>query len=168
MQTLRALSLGPALALVCACARPAPTPTPPVPPPPAPTPEAVVVEVGQAVEKYRQAFEVRSLDALAALYSQTEDLVVVAQGREWRGWSAVQSRLASFLADTQKVRLRLDQVQVVALGDGGAAAHARAHRQYGDGVATIEERGFLTLVFRRHPDGWKIVSEHYSYAPVTN
>lgn len=137
-------------------------PKPPLPPP---TPAEVVEAIGARVEQYRQGYEVRSLEALAPLYSPTDDLLLVAQGRPHRGFMAVQEYLAGFFTAVETVRLRLTDVQIVALGDAGAVATAAVHRTYGDGVTTVDERGTLTLVFRRVDGDWRIVGEHYSYAP---
>ncbi len=130
-----------------------------------PTPAEVVTQVKQRVEQYRQGYEVRSVDALAQVYSQTDDLRVTTQGRTSVGWNLVKDQLTQFCAAMQTNKLTLDDVTVISLGDGGAVATAQVRRRYGDGVKTVEETGTLTLVFRRVEKDWKIVAEHYSYAP---
>jgi ketosteroid isomerase-like protein len=143
---------------------PAPTAQETVPP----TPAQVDSAVKSRIEQYRQGYEVRSLDALAPLYSQTEDLTVTVQGRTQHGWQAAQEQLATFLQKAVSVKVRMSELQVIALGDAGALATMTVHRSFGDGVTTVDEIGTLVLVFRRVKDEWFIVAEHYSYAPATN
>ncbi len=125
---------------------------------------AEVVEAGQRlVESWRQGYEVRSLEALAPLYAQDLDLVLVAQGQVQLGWTAVESYLSAELA-AKEIHIRLDDVQVAALGAGAAVVTAMMTRESSDGVASVSERGALTLALRAQTDGrWVIVSEHYSY-----
>ena len=129
-----------------------------------PTPAEVDAAVKSRVEQYRQGYEVRSLEALAPLYSQTEDLTITVQGRTQRGWVQAQDVLASFLTKAVTVKVRVSELQVVALGNAGALATMSVHRSFGDGVTTVDEIGTLVLVFRRVGDEWFIVAEHYSYA----
>ena len=150
--------------LVAAChAAPLATPASTVPP----TPTQVDQAVKSRIEQYRQGYEVRSLDALVPLYSKTDDLTLTVQGRTHRGWPQVQDWLGGFLGKATTVKLRMAELQVVALGDTGALATMVMHRTYGDGVTTVDEEGTLLLVFRRSGDEWLIVAEAFSYAPPT-
>lgn len=152
------------LALAAACG-PKAAPALPVNTPP-PTPEDVIKAVTNHVEQYRQAYEVRSMEALAPLYSHTDDLVVTHQGKTVVGWPAAQDQKATFLTKMVTIRVRVADLAIVALGDAGALASATVILVHGDGVQTVEESGTLTLVFRRVEDEWKIVAEHFSYAAV--
>ncbi len=142
----------------------APLATTPEAPPP--TPVQVDAAVKSRIEQYRQGYEVRSLDALAPLYSQTEDLTITVQGRTQHGWTQAQEALSSFLTKAVMVKVRVTDLKVVALGDAGALATMSVHRSFGDGVTTVDEVGTLLLVFRRVGEEWKIVAEHFSYAPT--
>jgi ketosteroid isomerase-like protein len=160
------LCLGLSLAAVSgagACkSAPAPTAQSIVPP----TPAQVDSAVKSRIEQYRQGYEVRSLEALAPLYSHTDDLTVTVQGRTQRGWTAAEAQLSAFLQKAVTVKVRISEQQVIALGDAGALATMNVHRSFGDGVTTVDEMGTLVLVFRRVTDEWFIVAEHYSYAPA--
>jgi ketosteroid isomerase-like protein len=151
-------------ALLAAC--PASQKRPVGPPPAPPTPAEVTSAVSARVEQYRQAWEVRSIDALEPLYAHDPALTVTAQGRTQKGWSAVHDATAAFLADCQSYKARFTEVTVTALGDGGALATMTLHRSYGDGVKTVDETGTLMLVFRRQGSEWLIIAEHFSYATV--
>ncbi len=131
-----------------------------------PTPAAVVTQVKGAVEQWRQGMEVRSVDALATLYAQVPELMHVSQGKVTVGWTATQEALQAFFNAHTEVKVRLSELNVIALGGDGAVASGAIDRRYGDGVTTTEEHGGIVLVFRRTQEGWKIVAEHYSYSPT--
>lgn len=156
-RTLLALVL-----LGLAACHPATPATTPIAAPP--TPVQVDAAVKSRVEQYRQGYEVRSLDALAPLYSKTDDLSITVQGRTVRGWAQAQESLGAFLTKAITVKVRVSGLQVIALGDAGALATMSVHRSYGDGVTTVDEIGTLVLVFRRSGEDWLIVAESYSYA----
>ncbi len=147
------------LAVACGAAQ-----KPPGQAAPTPTPTEVDAAVKSRIEQYRQGYEVRSLEALAPLYSQTDDLTITVQGHTQRGWAQAQASVSTFLAAAVTVKVRVTALQVIALGDTGALATMALHRSFGDGVTTVDEMGTLVLVFRRAGDEWFIVAEHYSYA----
>jgi hypothetical protein len=127
---------------------------------------AQVVEAGKgAVEQYGQAYQVRSLEALSAVYSQTLDVVVVHQGQARQGWTAVGSYLGELLRLNKEIRLVASDVNVVSLGAEGAAVTARLSREISDGVTNVKEDGMLTLSLRLEGERWVIVTEHFSYRP---
>lgn len=127
------------------------------------TPKEVVAGARATIEQWRQAYEVRSFDALARLYAHDLDLVLVEDGAPLFGWTSVESTLKDRLARAKDIHVRLKDIQVVSLGPTGAAATATMTREISDGVTTVTESGALTLVLRKVGDMWKIVTEHYSY-----
>jgi hypothetical protein len=118
------------------------------------------------VEQYRQAYEVRSLDALTQLYSHGLDVAVVHQGRGHHGWTAVSKYLSELIGHAAEIHIKISEVNVSSLGPGGAAVSAQLAREISDGVTTIVEEGRLTLALRLENERWVIVSEHFSYRPV--
>lgn len=116
-------------------------------------------------EKWRQGWETRTVEALAPLYAHDTDLVVVAQGTAYRGWSDVETFLSTKLGALQAVHLRFDGAMTVGLGLDGGVLTTGLIRELDDGAGTVTERGTLTLVVRKDSLGWVIVSEHYSYPP---
>jgi len=159
---VKALWLAVAVAAVCACGGS----KPPAKPEPAKvvTPEDVVQAATGLVDKYRQAYQARSMDGLAELYTQTTDLVLVHQGRAHHGWNGVSEHLRGMVGGATEVRVKIGAVAVTAVGDG-AAVSGEMTRSVSDGVTTVEEKGVLTLTIRREGDRWVIVHEHFSYRP---
>lgn len=134
---------------------------------PAPVPASVDEAVRGVLEQYRQAYEVRSLDALLPLYLQSADLVLVRQGRPVLGWEAARQSFSSLLTQASEIRIELEPVRVVPLGADGAVVTARLARTVSHGPTSVREEGTLTLVLRRDAGGWVIAGEHFSHPPRT-
>jgi ketosteroid isomerase-like protein len=130
------------------------------------TPDEVVRAASGMLEQYRQAYAVRSLDAIAPLYAQSLDVTITHQGKSHAGWSPVEKYLNELLGGTSQIHLTFDNPSIVALGPGGAAVTTAIRREVSDGVTTVVEEGTLTLALRREADRWVIVKEHFSYPPA--
>jgi ketosteroid isomerase-like protein len=128
------------------------------------TPKEVTIATRGAVEQWRQAYEIRSIDALERLYSHEPDIVVVNDGVTLVGWSSVEGMLRDRVGRAKEVHIRLKEIQVTSVAPTAAFGVATMTRELGDGITTVTEYGSLTLVFRKDPGaGWLIVGEHYSY-----
>lgn len=134
--------------------------------PAAPTaPAEVIAAAKAAVETWRQAYEVKSMEGLAKLYRHDLDLVVVQDGTAYQGWSSVEAMLSDRLARATQIHIRLKDTAVAAHGLDVATVVATMTRERTEGSTTTSESGTLTLVLERSPsDGrWLVVLEHYSY-----
>ena len=115
------------------------------------------------LEQYRQAYEIAGIEALAELYSQDLDLVLVYQGQKHQGWTAVSEYLVKRLAGATTVRMSMKDVVIHEVGDVGALVTATRETSMGDGSVTVTDRGVLTLVLRNQDGRWMVVAEHFSY-----
>jgi ketosteroid isomerase-like protein len=127
------------------------------------TPKEVVAAGRATIEQWRQAYEVRSIDALAKLYTHDLDTVVVQDGQTLIGWSSVEGMLKDRIARSKQIHVRLKDIQVTSLSAEAAFAVATMTRELSDGTTSVSENGALTLVLRHDADAWRIVAEHYSY-----
>ena len=127
------------------------------------TPTEVVAAAKSTIEAWRQAYEVRSVDALAKLYAHEADAVMILDGQPLVGWDSMLFMLKDKIGRAKDIHVRLKDVTVRSLAPTIASAVATMTREMSDGVTTVTEAGALTLVLRKDPDGWKIVVEHYSY-----
>ena len=128
------------------------------------TPKEVTVATRGAIEQWRQAYEIRSIDALEKLYSHDPDIVLVGDGVTLIGWSSVDGMLKDRIARAKEIHIRLKEIQVISVAPTAAFGVATMTRELSDGITTVTEYGSLTLVFRKDPNaGWLIVGEHYSY-----
>lgn len=126
-------------------------------------PENVARAIEGAVEQYRQAYEVHSVDALGEIFIHNLDAVSVYQGRAHYGWSQIQADQGKRLKDVTKVRMTITDLSIQALGPDTAVASAGLERTIGDDSSTVTERGALTLVFHKIEDRWMVAAEHFSY-----
>ncbi|MBA3457372.1 MAG: nuclear transport factor 2 family protein [Deltaproteobacteria bacterium] len=131
--------------------------------PSAATPKEVVAAAKATIEQWRQAYEIRSVDALSQLYARDLDLVVVQEGTTFLGWSSVEAMLKDRIARTGAIHIRLKDMQVITLAPDVASAFATMTRELTFEATTVTESGTLTLVLRKQGDRWLITSEHYSY-----
>lgn len=129
------------------------------------TPAEVVTAGKATLEKWRQAYELRSADTLGALYAHDIDLVVVLEGQAFLGWDAVGAMLNERVKMADKIFIRLKDTSVISLGPDAAFAHATMTRETvaAGGSTSMTENGIVTMVLRKQGDNWVIGSEHYSY-----
>jgi ketosteroid isomerase-like protein len=120
------------------------------------------------LEQWRHAYETRSSEALAKLYSHDASLNVVEGGTRLHGWTAFEPALRDRLGRATAIRVRFDDVQVHAAG-ATAVIVATMLRERSDAGVTATENGSLTLVLQAsevgNDAGWVIVAEHYSKRP---
>jgi ketosteroid isomerase-like protein len=126
-------------------------------------PADVLAKVKGTIEQWRQAYEVRSMDALAKLYAHETGLTVVTNGTLQVGWVSIEAALGARIAHATAIRVRMKDPQVIALGPAAAVATAAMAREVTEGATTAAENGVVTLVLRRDDAGGVIVAEHYSY-----
>lgn len=127
------------------------------------TPKDVATGARATVEQWRQAWEVRSVEALEKLYVHDLDVVLITEGQPLTGWSSIDATLKDKLARATTVHVALKDVQVRAQSETVATAIATMRREITDGATTTTENGTLSLVLRREGDAWLIAVEHYSY-----
>jgi uncharacterized protein (TIGR02246 family) len=127
------------------------------------TPKEVVAGARATIEQWRQAYQVRSFEALEKLYAHDVNLVVVQNGQQLVGWTSVEAMVKDRLERFPKITIRLKSIQVASLGPTAATATAGMTREVGDDVTTVTESGALTVVLRKEGDVWVIVAEHYSH-----
>jgi ketosteroid isomerase-like protein len=131
--------------------------------PPVAPPVGLTDGVKGAIEQWRQAYEVRSMDALARLYSHDPGLAIVQDGARQLGWAAIEPALRGTLERAGAIRVRITELQVAALDAGAAVATGLMRRESTDGATTVTESGVVTLALRKGDTGWVIASEHFSY-----
>lgn len=139
------------------CARP------PAPPPVAAAPVGLVAGVKGTVEQWRQAYEVRSMEALAKLYAREPGLAIVEAGVLQLGWTAIEPILRARLDRARAFHVRISELEITALGDAAALAVGAMTRESSDGTTTVTETGVVMFALKTTATGWVIAGEHYSY-----
>jgi ketosteroid isomerase-like protein len=114
------------------------------------------------LEQWRQAYEVRSVEALSKIYSPGKSLIVVAQGQRWNGWDNVSTVLKGKLDSAREVHITLNEVASQAIGSTTLIT-ATMVREISNGSTTVKETGVVTWGLELANNKWQIVSEHFSY-----
>jgi beta-aspartyl-peptidase (threonine type) len=101
------------------------------------------------------------LDGFMAGYWKSPDLVFFSNGTETRGWQATLDRYrARYQAEGRQMgTLDFPELDIVALGPEAAMARGRWRLKMPDGK---ELGGMTSVIFRKLPDGWRIVHDHSS------
>jgi len=108
-----------------------------------------------------EAWNRGDLDAFMAGYWQSPDLVFFSNGTETRGWQATFDRYrARYQAEGKQMgTLDFPELEILALGPEAAMARGRWRLKMPDGK---ELSGMTSVVFRKLPEGWRIVHDHSS------
>jgi hypothetical protein len=110
------------------------------------------------IEQWRQAYEVRSVDALSKLYDPSEKLVYVHQGKRYNGWPAAAAVITERLAGATELHMDLRDVSVRSIA-GATFIDCNMTREISVSSTTIKESGVVSMVII---DG-KIAVEHFSF-----
>ncbi len=101
------------------------------------------------------------LEAFMAGYWHSPDLTFFAQGTEAKGWDAALARYKKSYQSEGHAMGKLDfqDLVITPLAPDTAFVRGRFHLVMPDGK---EPSGLFTLIFRKFPDGWKIIHDHSS------
>lgn len=123
--------------------------------------EAKAIE--RVLHKQQAAWNHHDLTGFMAGYWNSADLTFFSGAKEHKGWQATMDRYLSTYASPGQEMGKLDfsDLRVVVLGQDGAFVRGSWKLTMADGKTP---HGLFTLVFRKFPDGWKIVHDHTSAA----
>jgi beta-aspartyl-peptidase (threonine type) len=120
-----------------------------------------------AIEKVlrtqQEAWNRHDLDAFMTGYWNSGDLTFFSAGTERHGWDATLDRYrATYSGPGHEMgTLAFSALRIEMLGADSAFVRGAWQLTMSDGK---KPRGLFTLVFRKFPDGWKIVHDHTSVA----
>jgi uncharacterized protein (TIGR02246 family) len=132
-----------------------------------PSNEAPPQDARTAVEKVlriqQDAWNHHDLDAFMAGYWNSADLTFFSGAKQTSGWQATLDRYkATYAGRGQEMgTLEFSSLRIEMLGPEGAFVRGAWHLTMSDGKTP---HGLFTLVFRKFPDGWKIIHDHTSAA----
>ena len=118
-------------------------------------------EIRQVLEAQQHAWNRGDIDGFMEGYARARSTTFVSEDSVTRGWDTVRARYRNKYSSAAKMgRLTFSEVQVTRLSNETALAVGRWHLQRADD----QPRGRFTLIFRRLPQGWRIVHDHTSAA----
>ncbi len=121
-------------------------------------------DVRSVVEHQMEAWNRHDLQGFMAGYWNSPELTFFSGGTVTKGWQPTLERYEKKyqFGGNEMGKLEFADLQVVALGPESAFVRGRWHLTMSDGK---EPHGLFTLVFRKFPEGWRIIHDHTSAAP---
>jgi uncharacterized protein (TIGR02246 family) len=127
------------------------------------TPADPKAAVEQVLRTQQDAWNHHNLEAFMAGYWKSADLTFFSGATQRDGWQATLDRYrATYDSPGHEMgTLDFSQPRVEMLGSDAAFVRGAWHLTMSDGKTP---HGIFTLVFRKFPDGWKIIHDHTSVA----
>lgn len=127
---------------------------------PEPGPD-VVTGVKAVLTAQVEAWNRGDLDGFMAGYWNSPDLIFFSNGTSTRGWQATLDRYRTRYQapGAQMGTLDFPELDIVTLGTDAAMARGRWRLKMSDGK---ESSGMTSVIFRKLPEGWRIVHDHSS------
>lgn len=120
-----------------------------------------VSEIQSVIHAQQDAWNRGDIDGFMNGYWRSDDTIFVSGDEVTRGWQKVLDRYKLKYSDRAKMGvLTFSDLEITSLGNESAIALGRWKLKR----AADEPHGRFTLVFRKFPDGWKIIHDHTSAA----
>jgi uncharacterized protein (TIGR02246 family) len=121
-----------------------------------------VAEIQSVLSAQQDAWNRGDIDAFMNGYAQSASTVFVSEDEVRRGWETVRERYRVKYSDRAKMgTLSFSDIEVTMLSPDAAVVLGRWRLKR----ANDEPHGRFTLIFKRLPEGWRIVHDHTSAAP---
>jgi uncharacterized protein (TIGR02246 family) len=121
-----------------------------------------VVEIQSVLTAQQDAWNRGEIDAFMNGYARSASTVFVSEDEIRRGWETIRDRYRVKYSDHAKMgTLSFSEIEVTMLSPDAAVVLGRWRLKR----ANDEPHGRFTLLFKRLPEGWRIVHDHTSAAP---
>ena len=119
--------------------------------------------VERVLRTQEDAWNRHNLEAFMAGYWNSPELTFFSAASEHQGWQTTLGRYRTAYAGPghEMGKLKFSGLRIEMLGRDAAFVRGAWHLTMSDGKTP---HGLFTLVFRKLPDGWKIVHDHTSAA----
>jgi ketosteroid isomerase-like protein len=123
----------------------------------------VTSAVEQVLHRQQEAWNRRDLETFMAGYWNSPDLTFFSGAQKTSGWQSTGERYRNKYQSEGKEmgQLEFSDLNIQELAPDAAFVRGAWHLTMSDGKMP---HGLFTLVFRKFPDGWKIVHDHTSVA----
>jgi ketosteroid isomerase-like protein len=120
-------------------------------------------EVEHVLRVQQEAWNHHDLEGFMAGYWNSPELTFFSGAKENHGWQATIDRYRAVYASPghEMGKLEFSGLRIKALGADAAFVRGSWQLTMSDGKTP---HGLFTLIFRKFPDGWKIVHDHTSAA----
>ena len=122
------------------------------------SPTVPTEEIRQVIVKQQDAWNRGDLEEFMAGYWNSPELTFFSGARESKGWQAALDRYKKSYqsAGHEMGKLEFSDLRIEMLGPEVAFVRGEFHLTMSDGKTP---HGLFTLIFRRFPQGWKIVHD---------
>jgi len=119
--------------------------------------------IEQVLHRQQDAWNRHDLEAFMTGYWKSSGLTFFSGGKENHGWQeALDHYRATYASAGHEMgKLEFSALRIELLGADAAFVRGEWHLTLSDGKTP---HGLFTLVFRKFPDGWKIVHDHSAAA----
>jgi ketosteroid isomerase-like protein len=123
--------------------------------------DAAEASIRKVIEDQQAAWNRHDLEAFMAGYWNSPELTFFSGARESKGWEAALDRYRKSYqgAGHEMGHLEFANLRIEILGPDAAFVRGEFHLNMSDGKTP---HGLFTLIFRKFPDGWKIIHDHSS------
>ena len=119
-------------------------------------------EIKSVLTAQQDAWNRGDIDAFMNGYARSASTAFVSQDEVGRGWETVRDRYRVKYSDRAKMgTLSFSEIEITMLSSDAAVVLGRWKLKR----AKDEPHGRFTLIFKRLPEGWRIVHDHTSAAP---
>jgi len=120
-----------------------------------------VAQIRSVLRAQQDAWNRGGIDAFMNGYAHSRSTIFVSEDTVRRGWETVRDRYRKKYSDRAKMGLlTFSDLEITTLGPDAAVALGRWKLKR----AQDQPHGRFTLIFRRLPEGWRIVHDHTSVA----
>jgi beta-aspartyl-peptidase (threonine type) len=121
--------------------------------------EAGPVAIRKVIEEQQAAWNRQDLEGFMTGYWNSPELTFFSGAHESKGWQAALDRYKKSYqgAGHEMGKLEFANLRIEMLGPDAAFVRGEFHLTMSDGKTP---HGLFTLVFRKFPQGWKIVHDH--------
>jgi ketosteroid isomerase-like protein len=115
--------------------------------------------ITQVLQEQANAWNRHDLEGFMAGYWNSPELTFFSGAHESKGWQAALDRYKKSYqgAGHEMGKLEFANLRIETLGPEAAFVRGEFHLTMSDGKTP---RGLFTLIFRKFPEGWKIVHDH--------
>jgi len=115
-------------------------------------------EIRMVIDRQQNAWNAHDIEGFMADYWKSKDFTFQSGDHRLYGWETLLNRYRTNYAGEKMGQLTFSDIQICVLSEDSAYALGRWKVEQGN----TKSEGVFTIIFRRFPEGWKIIHDHSS------